>query len=216
MAHSDPQKCYVRKIDGEWRMTVLGAPYGGQNNGKDADGEYFSPNTNFMLQVGDERPVLYYHGSDPEGRPERQVEVIGKAVVTERNAQGLWFDVILDKTKKYASRIWQAAINGLARASSGAINYLVRRSETGELLQWPIGELTLIDRGDMRRPANELATVQLKAAFLDAGLDFPEMLLESDELKNSMAEPEGVGKRIISKKENIQWQTKPKAILKKN
>ena len=71
----------------------------------------------------------------------------------------------------------------MARASSGAINYLVRRGPDGELLTWPIGELTLIDRSDLRRPANELAVAYLKTAYHEANIDFPEAFAKSGELK---------------------------------
>src|SRR5512137_1110698 len=39
-------------------FSVLGVPFGGPIEGKDLDGEYFSPRTDIMLQVGDKRPVL--------------------------------------------------------------------------------------------------------------------------------------------------------------
>jgi hypothetical protein len=196
--HSQPVKVYVRKEDGTYKLEVLGAPYGGHLDGKDADGEFFSPQTNFMLDIGDRRPVLYYHGRDPDGHMEKQVEVIGTATATRRDTQGLWFEVVLDKTKKYAERIYRAAVDGLARASSGALNYLVRRGVGGELLQWPIGELTLIDKQGYRQPANELASVHLKTLFSDAGLDFPEGLLKSEELESKSAEPIWHDKQILT------------------
>ena len=140
-----------------------------------------------MLNVGDKRPVLYYHGADATGTPATRPEVIGTATVSRRDHSGLWFEVVLDKAKEFAKRIYDAAVNGLARASSGAINYLVRRGEDGELLTWPIGELTLIDRSDQRRPANELAVAYLKAAFSEAEIDYPEMFAKSEELEADMA-----------------------------
>jgi len=195
------QKAYVHKTADGWALQVLGAPYGGHLSGKDADGDYFSERTNFMVEVGDERPVLYYHGADDLGRPTSRPQVIGKARVTRRDSQGLWFDVILDKAKEFSKRIYDAALNGLARASSGAINYLVRRGEDGELLTWPIGELTLIDRSDLRRPANELAVAYLKSAYYEANIDFPEAFVKSGELKTSAAEqiPASVYKYIARK-----------------
>lgn len=215
--HSHTQQVYATKdADGNWRLEVLGAPYGGEFDGKDADGEYFSHNTNFMMDVGAERPVLYYHGKGPDGQMERAVEVIGKARVTKRNEQGLWFEVILDKTKKYAERIWRAAIGGMARASSGAINYLVRKAADGEILQWPIGELTLLDKSDIRRPANELATVQLKAAFSEVGIDFPKALLKSEELESDAVEDDEDGdERMILRRDIKCLKTKKDILLKR-
>ena len=170
-----------KTVDG-WALEVLGAPYGGEFEGKDEQGEYFSDRTNFMLEEGDKRPVLYYHGAD-ESKPDG----VGTATVSRRGSAGLWFDVILDKAKGYAQRIYDAAINGLARASSGAIPHLTRRASDGELLTWAIGELTLLDRTDQRRPANELAVAELKACFIEAEIEVPEMLLKSEELKSDIA-----------------------------
>jgi len=189
-------KAYVKKTADGWALEVLGAPYGGHVGGRDADGEYFSKNTNFMLEEGDKRPVLYYHGADEFGRPASHPEVIGTATVSRRDQYGLWFDVVLDKAKSYAQRIYDAAINGLARASSGAIPHLTRRSADGELMTWAIGELTLIDRTDQRRPANELAVAQLKACFIEAEIEIPEMLLKSEELKSDIAYEHPLVKQI--------------------
>jgi hypothetical protein len=209
------QKAFVRKTDDGWVLEVLGAPYGGHRFGKDEDGEYFSENTDFMLNVGDKRPVLYYHGADDAGKPTPRPEVIGTATATRRDSQGLWFEVALDKAKEFSRRIYDAALNGLARASSGAINYLVRKREDGELITWPIGELTLIDRSDMRRPANELAVAYLKAAFIQSELEFPEAFLESGELKRSAADEETADNQYLIKKEVRTWQKKKRSLPKR-
>jgi hypothetical protein len=190
-------KAHVKQVDGQWVLEVLGAPYGGPMDGKDADGEYFSENTDFMLREGDERPVLYYHGADSVGSPMARPEVIGKARVSRRDHQGLWFEVVLDKAKSFAQRIYDAALNGLARASSGALNYLVRRGGDGELLTWPIGELTLIDRTDQRRPANELAVAYLKSYFIQSDIDYPEMFAKAEEAQASIVERALADKEIL-------------------
>ena len=182
------QKVVVIKTDDGWRLSVLGAPYGGPNDGKDEDGEYFSKETDFMLNEGDQRPVLYFHGRDELGSPTTRPEVIGRATVSRRDDKGLWFEVILDKAKEFSKRIYEAALAGLARASTGSINYLVRRAADGELLSWPIGELTLIDRSDLRRPANELAVAHLKSAYSQSGIEYPEAFAKSEELEASARE----------------------------
>jgi len=168
----------------DWRLEVLGAPYGGHVNGKDAEGEYFSPRTDFMMDVGDTRPAIYYHGLSPDGK-QSNPEMIGTARAIRRDEQGLWFEVILDKTKELARRIWDAAQRGIARASSGAVNYLVRREQDGELMKWPIGELSLIDAAGPRQPANQLAVAQLKSLYDEAGLLMPEAFTQDEESKVS-------------------------------
>ena len=79
------QKALVKKVGDQWVLEVLGAPYGGHIMGRDADGDYFSERTDFMLEVGDERPVLYYHGADETGRPTIRPQVIGKARASRRD-----------------------------------------------------------------------------------------------------------------------------------
>jgi len=187
----------ARKSDDEWILDVLGAPFGSPEN-KDRQGDYFSPKTDFMVKEGDERPVLYYHGDRPDGGPDDRPQIIGRAKVTKKDEKGLWFEVILDKTKKLAERVWKAAIGGLARASTGSINYLVRRSPDREILTWPIGELTLIDQGQGRLPANDMATVALKSIYVEAELEMPETFIESEELKvNVVQEEESETKRTF-------------------
>lgn len=177
-----PQRVRPYKTtEGEWRLEVLGAPFGGHVGGKDYQGEFFSPRTDFMVDVGDERPVLYYHGDMPSGTKQPKPQVIGRAKVARKDEKGLWFEVILDKSKKLAQRIWDAAVKGIVKASSGAVNYLVRRAQDGELLSWPIGELTLVDQGQGRIAANQLATVSLKTVYAEAELELPENFVQEPE-----------------------------------
>ena len=82
------QKAIVKKTADGYSLEVLGAPYGGHRFGKDEQGEFFSENTNFMLEVGDERPVLYFHGADDLGTPTTRPQVIGRARVSRRDTQG--------------------------------------------------------------------------------------------------------------------------------
>ena len=190
-------QAYVKKTADGWVLEVLGAPYGGPNDGKDEDGEYFSDKTDFMLNEGDQRPVLYFHGRDELGSPTTRPEVIGRATASHKDKQGLWFEVILDKAKEFSKRIYEAALAGLARASTGSINYLVRRAADGELLSWPIGELTLIDRSDLRRPANELAVAYLKSYFIQSDIDYPEMFAKAEEAQASIVERALADKEIL-------------------
>ena len=190
-------QAYIRKTADGYELRVLGAPYGGHLGGKDEDGEYFSKRTDFMLDIGDKRPVFYFHGMDEAGNIMPRPEMIGIATASKRDAKGLWFDVVLDKMHRFSKRIYDAAVNGLARASSGAVNYLVRKTTDGELLTWPIGELTLIDRADIRRPVNELAVAYLKTAYIQSGIEFPEMFVKSEELEASMVE------RFLADRKNL-------------
>jgi len=175
-----------KTADGEWKLEALGAPFGGHKDWKDFDGEFFSPRTDFMMDVGDSRPVLYFHGDTAWGAPQARPEVIGKATLSRIDEKGLWFDIALDKTKKLAKRIWDSAIKGIVKASSGTVSYLKRWDKsTGEILSWAIGELTLVDEGQGRMASNQLATVSLKAIFEEAEIEMPQDFVQDTELSET-------------------------------
>lgn len=180
----DFQNIVPRKTaDGEWTFEVVGVPFGGHLGGKDEQGEFFTEKTDIMLQEGDVRPVIYYHGYSPSGAEEPIPTPIGRAIYRGiKQGVGHIFDVIIDKTRKYADRIRQAAIMGLARASGGGVPHLVRKNDrTGELYTWPLAELTLVDQGQGRYAANQLATVSLKAVYEETGIEIPEGFVEAGE-----------------------------------
>jgi HK97 family phage major capsid protein len=163
--------------DDNWTLDVLSAPYGGPHNGRDAHGEFFSKNTNFFENEGAPLPlVVYYHGYTPDGKPQGEPEVIGRAVKTWRDNEGLWHKVILDQTKDYARRVWDAAKRGVARASTGVAGYMGRTNEQGEITHWLIGELSIWDAAGNRQPANQYAVARpaVKAHFLQAGFQLDE------------------------------------------
>jgi len=184
------------RVKGDRVLEVLGGPYGGPKDGKDEDGEYFSPNTDFMLDIGDKRPSLYLHGKTPRGTMAIKPELIGKAEATRRDNEGLWFDVRLDESG-LSDRVWEAAQAGTARASSGAVNYLVRKAEDGEILTWPLAELSVFDTGNGRYPANELARVELKALFDNAEIEMPQNFVKSGELETELEQEDKSVSKII-------------------
>ena len=188
---------FVKALTGgehdEWVLDVLGVPYGGPNNGKDSDGEYFSPQTKLHEDKYTLPPIVYYHGLTPDGKPAGAPEYIGKAVSYEDRGEGRWYRVVLDKANAVAKRVWEAAQNGLARASSGSIAHLVRVARDGHIMEWPVGELSVFDVGEGRQPANQYAVAlpTLKAVYLQAGLTLPEME-SSGETEPEAAPPEAL------------------------
>lgn len=183
---------FVRAIkadSGEWVLDVLGAPFYGPHGGRDAEGEYFTPDTDFWLDKIAERPILHYHGLK-----DRQPEVIGRELKHWIDEAGVWFQVQLDKASVTASRIWEAAQRGVARASSGAISHLVREQPDGRIDVWPIGELSLMD-GSVDPPANTYAVAYpaAKALYAAAGLELPEGAIPEDSEGESVDAPANEG-----------------------
>ena len=164
------------KAAGDWELDVLGVPFGGPDGGKDLEGEWFSKNTKLYLDQYPTPLIAYYHGYGPDRKPMGEPVFIGhpKGNPTIK-ADGVWWRVILDKADQYAKRIMDAAKRGAARASSGSIAQFVRVAASGEILNWPVVEISLIDEEGERQAANPYAVAlpAMRAHFEKAGITFP-------------------------------------------
>ena len=147
-------------------MRVLGVPFGGHREGRDSDGEAFHDGTNIGMEIGDSRPITYYHGFGPDdpGKMQDVPALIGRAVYTDKNERGYWFDAYLDRDEPLAQRLIDS---DEIKASSGAISHLVRKGDDGILNVWIVGELALFDTNEWRRPANEFAIVEKRSAITE-------------------------------------------------
>ena len=114
------------KAAGDMELDVLLVPFGGPDNGKDSDGQFFDRNTDIQQNIYKTIPAYYYHGFTPDGKPQGDPEVIGMMHYDHTDEQGHWYRAILDKASKLARRIWEAAKRGLAKASSGSIPHILR------------------------------------------------------------------------------------------
>ena len=159
---------------GEWALDVLGAPFGGPHN-LDADGEYFDAATDFHDDKFGLPPVVYYHGRQGDGKPAGTPVYLGRTIKRWIDKAGVWFRVVLDKATDEARRIWEAAQQNTARASTGTLGNLARVDRGGHIREWPIAELSLLDAEGKRQPANRYAVVMLamKAVYDAAGLELP-------------------------------------------
>lgn len=170
-----PVKALGGGDEGAWELDVLGAPFGGPNNGRDLDGEFFTAETKFHEDHFALPPVVYYHGYDPDtGKPAGSPQYIGKTTARTVKEDGVWYRVALDKASALARRVWEAAKNGVARASSGS-NHLSRVAQDGRILEWPVFELSVFDAVGNRRPSNAYAVALpvTKALYEAAGLPLP-------------------------------------------
>ena len=116
--------------------------------------------------------------------------------MAKRDGAGVWFDVMLSDNP-LADRVWEAANAGTAKASSGAVNYLVRKDASGEILTWPLAELSVFDTGQGRQPANQLARVELKSLFKSAQIELPENFVKSGELETELVDADESVLKII-------------------
>jgi len=170
-------------VDPGWR--VLGVPYSGQLQGRDADGEAFHEQTEIWLKSGDYVNLTYYHGFDPEepGKKQEKPALIGRAIYTGKDSRGHWFEPMLDESEPLAKRLLDAGVETL-RASSGAVSHLVRKSAGGLIDVWPVGELALFDTNEWRKPANEFAVIEAKSESITEAI--PEVIATVDAVEDEM------------------------------
>lgn len=164
---------YTVKAKGDYELDVLGVPFGDPDN-RDADNQYFDKDTQVHSDKFPTVPAVYYHGRDPDGQPMDKPEYFGTAKYSHTDKQGHWYRVILDKTKELAQRVWEAAKQGLARASSGSAPHLVRIDRSGHIKEWAVMELSIFDAVGNRQPANRhaVAVPVLKSLYKEAGIDY--------------------------------------------
>lgn len=135
-------------------IQVLGLPYGGPNGGKDNEGQFFSPNTEFFDGALDSPPVMYTHGTQNGFEP----EPVGKVTGRWYDRKGGWFNVELDPLSPRYEQLLEAHQTGNLRASTGAVpaSYSTDAA-TGHIDTWLVGELSLVDVRAGYRPVNAYA-----------------------------------------------------------
>jgi hypothetical protein len=158
---------------------VLAIPFGGPLDGKDLDGEFFSPRTDIKPDWFSERPVLWHHGQDDYLGD----AVIGKATDLTEDEDGWWVDVWLKRGQRYADLIAQLSQKAPLYGSSGTISYLKRAAPDGEILAWPYVEQTLT-----LTPSNAMSVTRPAKALVDA-FDSADIRLDAT-VKSLLAEIE--------------------------
>lgn len=144
----------IPEVADNGEITVLGLPYGGPNGGKDNEGQYFSPLTDFLDGVIDTPPVYYTHGTQNGFEP----DPIGKVSSRWYDRRGGWFKVKLDPQSPRYAQLLEAHDTGNLRASSGAVPASYDADpQTGHINTWLVGELSLVDLRDGYRPVNPYA-----------------------------------------------------------
>jgi HK97 family phage major capsid protein len=198
------------KADGDYVETgwrVLGVPFGGPIDGRDLDGEAFTPETDIWLKVGDKVNLTYYHGFDPDtiGKKQKIPALIGRATYVGADERGHWFEPVLDSEEPLAQRLMKADITEL-RASSGAINHLVRKDAGGLISVWPVGELALFDINEWRLPANDFAVIEAKTEVIAEAI--PEAEESAVDAVEESVEAESKSISIIPMEENTMDEEK--------
>lgn len=164
----------AKAVEGqEWQLDVLAAPFGDKATA-DADGEWFSAETQFHADKWPSPPAVYYHGIGSDTLP-----YLGRTLKRWVDAAGHWVRIELEHGTEEAARLARTLIEkarkGLVAASSGSIAHLVRRDASGHIREWPLTEVSIFETDSGKRPANRYAVVLpvMKAVYAAAGLDLP-------------------------------------------
>jgi len=170
----------VKSDSGDWEIEILGVPFGSPSD-RDSDGEFFTAQTKLHLDKFPTPPLVFFHGYNEQKQPDAQPIYVGKTTGYEVRKDGVWFRGVLDKAVAQAKAVWDAAQQGMARASSGSIAHLVRKAANGQLLEWPLAELSVFDTFNGKNPANRRAVVTpvMKMVYEQAGLILPVDIGES-------------------------------------
>jgi hypothetical protein len=151
----------------KWR--VLAIPFGGPLDGKDLDGEFFSPRTDIKADWFDRRPLVWHHNLDGTMKAD---PVMGTADDTEKSDEGWWSTIWLDRSHQYWAQVDALLRAGKVFGSSGSLHTFVKTDrKTGEILVWPYIEQTLTPT-----PANPYSRIVAAKAirhFDEANLILP-------------------------------------------
>lgn len=155
------KKALVIKSETEENAVVAG--YGVIFGGKDLDGETFTNETEFMLDMVPVKDVYYDHTVSRIGH------AVGKSLRETVDEFGIWVETEIDKQKEYARYVLDRIRKGELGYSSGSVGHLVRKLE-GLIKRWPIVEWSLTPTPAEPRT---LGIEQVKSVFSVAGIEMP-------------------------------------------
>ena len=127
------------KIISQTDEAAIVGGYGVIFGGVDLEGETFSADTNYMLDLVPTKLAMYDHGQQkavdvPIGTiPNENIEV---------DEKGLFVKAELDRSREYVDQVLDLVKKGILGWSSGTVGHLARRDE-GKITQWPIIEFSL-------------------------------------------------------------------------
>lgn len=158
--------------DGNLVIPVIGLPFGGPVKGADLEGDYFDEHT----ETGDLEKVFSYfdHGEDSRwlqqyGLSEEEAKSIGfgnspigRAVKTGKTADGILYNIIVDRRHRYKQLLRRLAEEGILDASSRALERENDPERPGRVKRWDLAAVDLTIT-----PANPHANVQKNTGVVD-------------------------------------------------
>lgn len=115
-------------------LAVWGSP-----QEKDAQGEYFTPETDFALEYYANRPALYHHSLDATIGGLK----VGTIDTLKLDEAGLWAEAQIEEHNAYVQKIRELVDKGVLGWSSGSVPHWVDVDKSGQIKRWPIVEGSL-------------------------------------------------------------------------
>lgn len=142
--------------------------------GVDLDGETFTKDTNYMLGLVPNKPLLYDHG----GNKKHGIEFIGTVTKMTPDDTGLWMEAEIAKSDRYRDivKLIEAERVGL---STGSVGHMTQRK--GSVIKtWPIVEVSLTTTPAEHRTIGVARIKQLSTYAKSLEALLPEVAQDSD------------------------------------
>ena len=162
--------CAVKVIKKDDESAVV-AGYGVVFGGQDLEGDTFTPETDFMLDLVPAKLVLYDHALG------EVKHVIGTTLSVKADEFGIWVEAQLERAKAYAEYVLELVEKGVIGWSSGSVGHLVQRGEKS-ITRWPIIEFSLTPTPAEPRT---VGVQHLRSLLSAAQVAVPEALAEASE-----------------------------------
>jgi len=140
-SEKESKRSLVAKSISDGRIGGYAVLWGGDIQ-RDLEGEYFTDNTTELTTIYEavkRVPLLYHHGLDDTIK----TSVIGVVDTIIKDDLGLWYEAQLRMADGYESAIMNLLKEGKLRTSTQTLASAHSISKTGEILRWPIVEVTL-------------------------------------------------------------------------
>jgi phage head maturation protease len=183
-----PLLCYLEivkmssvKFLSETETSVKVGGYGVVFGGNDLQGETFTPETDYALDLVPVKPVYYDHTLNDAVKNTR-LGSVDKITVDDI---GLWIEAELEKANEYTQAVMKLVAQGVVGWSSGTVSHLARR-EGSVIKSWPIVEFSLTATPAEPRT---IGAKQLKALYPELADLLPEEKEEKEMSDNTPQAP---------------------------
>lgn len=128
----------IKFVEGsELEYECHGILYGSRAK-RDLEGTFFTKDTNFYLDWHTQWPWLYHHGMNKHV----SLDNVGLWKSAVPDDVGVFMRGELDSRHRYLEQVQELLDDGDLFPSSGTFNYMMKVAEDGEILDWPVGELS--------------------------------------------------------------------------